>query len=79
MSSSSWDELLCSGTWLYYACGEIQYVETVTRLDIATKLGAFLNNPPSFSCYEKGAQVLYWRADSVEPWRCAHTYLTSTS
>ncbi|CAH2078068.1 unnamed protein product [Thlaspi arvense] len=40
-STLSWDELLWSGTWLYYATGSVSYLDQVTTEVLATRAGAF--------------------------------------
>lgn len=62
-SSMYEDELLWGGAWLYYATGNVTYLEGVTSHYMAKKAGAFGNSPyyGVFSWDNKlpGAQVWY--------------------
>ncbi|CAA7060125.1 unnamed protein product [Microthlaspi erraticum] len=44
-STSFWDEILWGGAWIYYATGNITYLELVTSHELATRVNAFGNNP----------------------------------
>ncbi|WZY85545.1 hypothetical protein YC2023_031929 [Brassica napus] len=60
-SSLFWDELLWGGAWLYYATGNITYLDQVTNDDMARHAGAFWDGPyygvPSWDNKLPGAQV----------------------
>ncbi|ANM67983.1 glycosyl hydrolase 9A3 [Arabidopsis thaliana] len=64
-SSMFEDELLWGGAWLYYATGNVTYLERVTSHHMAEKAGAFGNSPyyGVFSWDNKlpGAQLLLTR------------------
>ncbi|KAF8117813.1 hypothetical protein N665_0008s0155 [Sinapis alba] len=64
-SSLFWDELLWGGAWLYYATGNVTYLDHVTSHDIAKRAGAFLSSPyygvPSWDNKLPGAQLLLTR------------------
>ncbi|CAH8314186.1 unnamed protein product [Eruca vesicaria subsp. sativa] len=64
-SSLFWDELLWGGAWLYYATGNVTYLDQVTNHDMATHAGAFWSSPyygvPSWDNKLPGAQLLLTR------------------
>ncbi|RID78625.1 hypothetical protein BRARA_A01431 [Brassica rapa] len=64
-SSLFWDELLWGGAWLYYATGNVTYLDHVTSHDMARKAGAFWNSPDygvsSWDNKLPGAQLLLTR------------------
>ncbi|KAF3597320.1 hypothetical protein DY000_02027234 [Brassica cretica] len=64
-SSLFWDELLWGGAWLYYATGNITYLDQVTNHDTARHAGAFWDGPyygvPSWDNKLPGAQLLLTR------------------
>ncbi|CAH2078092.1 unnamed protein product [Thlaspi arvense] len=64
-SSLSWDELLWGGAWLYYATGNVTYLQHVTTHVLASHAGAFGNSSyyGVFSWDNKlpGAQLLLTR------------------
>ncbi|CAA7060138.1 unnamed protein product [Microthlaspi erraticum] len=44
-STSFWDEILWGGAWMYYATGDVTYLELVTSHELATHAGAFGDSP----------------------------------
>ncbi|XP_010529892.1 PREDICTED: endoglucanase 25-like [Tarenaya hassleriana] len=64
-STMYWDELIWGGAWLYYATGNITYLQLITNPDMAKNAGAFWNGPyyGVFSWDNKlaGAQLLLSR------------------
>ncbi|KAL0834849.1 hypothetical protein Bca101_086738 [Brassica carinata] len=64
-SSLFWDELLWGGAWLYYATGNVTYLDHVTSHDMARKAGAFWNSldygVSSWDNKLPGAQLLLMR------------------
>ncbi|KAF8116692.1 hypothetical protein N665_0015s0066 [Sinapis alba] len=44
-SDPHWDELIWSGTWMYFATGDITYLAKVTSHDLANRAGAFSHGP----------------------------------
>lgn len=56
---SSWDEMLWGGVWLYYATGDVSYLDRVTALALADPSGSFSGDSGVFSWNTKlvGAQV----------------------
>ncbi|CAA7037354.1 unnamed protein product [Microthlaspi erraticum] len=64
-STLFWDEILWGGAWLYYATGNVTYLELVTSHKLATRAGAFGNSSyyGVFSWDNKlpGAQLLLTR------------------
>ncbi|CAN8230727.1 unnamed protein product [Cochlearia groenlandica] len=64
-SSMFWDELIWGGAWLYYATGNVTYLERATSPVMARRAGAFGNSPyyGVFSWDNKlpGAQLLLSR------------------
>ncbi|KAL8061371.1 hypothetical protein ABFX02_02G082000 [Erythranthe guttata] len=62
-STSYWDEFVWRATWLYYATGNISYLELATAPALATRVGALERSHRVFSWDNKllGAQVLLTR------------------
>ncbi|CAN7029231.1 hypothetical protein BRARA_H00249 [Brassica rapa] len=62
-TSSSWDELLWGGVWLYYATGDVSFLDRVTTLALADPSGVFSRDSGVFSWNTKlaGAQLLLTR------------------
>ena len=60
-TSSSWDELLWGGVWLYYATVDVSFLDRVTTLALADPSGVFSRDSGVFSWNTKlaGAQVRY--------------------
>ncbi|CAH8371462.1 unnamed protein product [Eruca vesicaria subsp. sativa] len=59
--SSSWDELLWGGVWLYYATGEVSYLDRVTTLALAHDPSRDSGHVFSWNTKLAGAQLLMTR------------------
>nr|ABP96983.1 cellulase [Colocasia esculenta] len=64
-SSSYWDEFVWGGAWLYYATGNVTYLQLATHPTLAKHAGAFWGGPDygvfSWDSKLPGAQVLLSR------------------
>ncbi|KAG2301074.1 hypothetical protein Bca52824_029725 [Brassica carinata] len=65
-NSTSWDEMLWGGTWLYYATGDAYYLQRVTSHELAHRAGAFSSSDTDYGVFGwesklLGAQLLLTR------------------